>query len=620
MIKVLDMTGTFMRHSFAVILLLSTIVFTSPASADTVFLVQLGSFDTPDMSDKAWQEYSDKYPSLLKELTHMSSRIVLPPSNNEVFRLQAGPIISRVDAKKICKQLRKDEADCFIVETAMFVGEEINSQEIATKTEDTVETETPVKKSSGNVGSFLSGAGNVFGGIANAITAPFSASSVADKAATTAAITGKAVENVVDATTKVASNVAIAADDDEVLPWLRRGNEKSRIFRRAIPAEAQIAETKTKAKTKVKAEVEVEPVDAETDVSKRVADLLEVEETLQPPKAAVITPEVKANTQAVIARTSPARTRLKSEVIMQQLPDTKMVQKETAEIAEQVRKAVVTKAPVSDAYIPPATGTGADSVKVAEAIAVPLSDATSVARGRGLDTLENAELPIFKGTNKIAGFRGNAASSKYMNKKLWVKLNYFADKSEANLYWQQMKRNYSSITANLDMRLMTPYAKRGKASNRITMQLGPFTSYRNVQQLCKAITKPGVICHIQRDGSVNSEGQDGSKTSTKFANSQTASTSVTNKALQNKANKPSIFWVQTGSYRNRGDAMRVWNELKSRHGSLKTFHPHLAHEALTKGEAQVYRLRTGPFATRIKAQELCKGLSSAETPCTVISE
>lgn len=109
---------------------LSVIVFMVPvAQAKSVFLLQLGSFKTA----KEAEEYSNKLltsnADILKNLSLKTTNVTLQPDNYEVYRTQAGPVSTRAEANRLCSQLKADQKECFVVETAMFSPD--NSTKIA---------------------------------------------------------------------------------------------------------------------------------------------------------------------------------------------------------------------------------------------------------------------------------------------------------------------------------------------------------------------------------------------------------------------------------------------------------------------------------------------------------
>ncbi len=93
----------------------------TPASAKSVYLIQLGSYPTRSEAEKKWQEIKDKESTLLGSLSLRVAEVALPPDNFVVYRTQAGPISTRAQAEDYCKKIMADHIECFVVETAMFV-------------------------------------------------------------------------------------------------------------------------------------------------------------------------------------------------------------------------------------------------------------------------------------------------------------------------------------------------------------------------------------------------------------------------------------------------------------------------------------------------------------------
>jgi SPOR domain len=94
------------------------------ASAETVFMVQLGTFDSQEKAQQHWVGLSDKYPQLFDELRYKPNEIVSKPDNFISYRTQAGPIPTRAEAEKLCETLQTSNTECYVVETAMFFAED----------------------------------------------------------------------------------------------------------------------------------------------------------------------------------------------------------------------------------------------------------------------------------------------------------------------------------------------------------------------------------------------------------------------------------------------------------------------------------------------------------------
>ena len=94
------------------------------ASAETVFMVQLGTFDSQKKAQQHWVELSNQYPELFEELRYKPNEIVKKPDNFISYRTQAGPIPTRAEAQKLCDALQPSNTECYVVETAMFFSDD----------------------------------------------------------------------------------------------------------------------------------------------------------------------------------------------------------------------------------------------------------------------------------------------------------------------------------------------------------------------------------------------------------------------------------------------------------------------------------------------------------------
>lgn len=94
------------------------------ASAQTVFMVQLGSFESERAAQQHWTELSAKYPDLFDNLRYTPNEIVSKPDNFISYRTQAGPIPTRAEAEELCTILAENDTECYVIETAMFFSDD----------------------------------------------------------------------------------------------------------------------------------------------------------------------------------------------------------------------------------------------------------------------------------------------------------------------------------------------------------------------------------------------------------------------------------------------------------------------------------------------------------------
>ncbi|NET71439.1 MAG: hypothetical protein F6K62_11055 [Sphaerospermopsis sp. SIO1G2] len=116
------------RTVTAILLLLSLFMLLPHAHAQTVFMVQFGTFDSEPEARKHWDTISGALPDLFQELQqelqYVSSEKVMQPDNFVSYRTQAGPIATRNDAEEICNNVVRAGYGCYVAETAMFVGDD----------------------------------------------------------------------------------------------------------------------------------------------------------------------------------------------------------------------------------------------------------------------------------------------------------------------------------------------------------------------------------------------------------------------------------------------------------------------------------------------------------------
>lgn len=114
-----------MKFSFLLAACTSLVAFATPALSESVFTVQLGSFDSEQKAADHWQTISGKYDRQLGALSPNISSLTLPPDNVTSYRIQAGPLNAIEDARDICSALQAQQDRCFVVETAMFSPSEL---------------------------------------------------------------------------------------------------------------------------------------------------------------------------------------------------------------------------------------------------------------------------------------------------------------------------------------------------------------------------------------------------------------------------------------------------------------------------------------------------------------
>ncbi len=123
---------------------MATLAPLSDAHAQTVFMVQLGSFKTQDEAKQQWDKLSKSFPDLFQPLTYAPTEVMLPPDEFVYHRTQAGPIPTREQADALCERVVAGGFECYVVETAMFTAPYAESDTAMNASEPTA----PVAESS----------------------------------------------------------------------------------------------------------------------------------------------------------------------------------------------------------------------------------------------------------------------------------------------------------------------------------------------------------------------------------------------------------------------------------------------------------------------------------------
>lgn len=118
------------------------------AHAETVFMVQLGTFKSDSEANTQWQKLTQDFPDLFEPLTYSPTEVTLPPDDFVYHRNQAGPIPTRSEAEEICTKLLAKSYECYVVETAMFTAP-VNEAKGPVRKEEPAADPVPESLSSG---------------------------------------------------------------------------------------------------------------------------------------------------------------------------------------------------------------------------------------------------------------------------------------------------------------------------------------------------------------------------------------------------------------------------------------------------------------------------------------
>lgn len=586
--------------------------------AQNVFLVQLGSYESEKEADSTWNSLKKENKTLLADLFHQNSAISLPPSDAKVYRLQAGPFITREDASSVCNELAQKGTDCFIVESAGFAPKEppVTSARAMSEPVETAPTAQP-EATLASLPAELPASPK--GSIALAADTPVNVSAEKETAAEkteSPSLFDQLAEAFTDSgesapAKETVAEIAKPADTDVAPPAIiAKPEEKPAQLAENAAAEpalpwhdAPVEKKKVKASPKVDEPKVETPVQSNSLPAKlpfgRVGDPYtpiaapsHARKEMLPPPAATGTLPMPQTVEAEKGPTSiPVPAAAKAEDAQENVPDSTPHRLSQNDIISPTDK----------------------RVEVGEAIAVPPSEGverkplTSTPFNKAMATKE----PVLSGKRALGW---NASPSRnLLQHAYWVQLSYFKTEQAALNEWQLLREKMPNLSSQMRVRITKPYV-RHSAEEHISLQVGPFLSTQDVSKLCAFAASEDIRCNMSKDLGVSTAA------SQPRSNLGEAGYLQPQDVVSFRPGATAQYWIQLGSYRSRGDASKAWEEFRMKNTELQSYLPVVSQPALSSSPEPVYRLRTGPFQIRYAAQELCDQLRNRATGCIVVSE
>lgn len=260
-------------------------------------------------------------------------------------------------------------------------------------------------------------------------------------------------------------------------------------------------------------------------------------------------------------------------------------------------------APVKAPEVKRKTATGAD-VEVAEAVRVPLSERKNPLP---LDQTMSTKLPA-TGTLKKMG----TPSTLTDEKTLWAQIYYFDSQQTALAYWEAFRKQNPSFPP-VRVRVTSPYNNTLGHEKRVSLRIGPFDLASQVNDLCEEVQSHDMSCKAMSEVGGSTVAQfsreHGGTLSGRYEQAQ---------ALQAGGAEP-MYWVQLGSFATQGKAEDGWNKLTERHKPLlDKAKSNVASPIMSSAMEPIYRLRTGPYAMRNSADQLCANMKASGSDCVVV--
>ena len=658
--------------SFATVMLLgstaliSSALLPQTAEAKTVYMVQLGSFESADQAKKQWNTLQKQFPQLLSALAYTPKSVTMPPQNVTYFRAQGGTVATRTQAQDICDEILSSGNECYVVETASgnappapatkpdvpVVKQQAKSApvkpapvEIQEPTEaKAVAVATPSQEQKPEKKQVAKKAPTpppTVSASSQATNLPKGyAPSIPESKPIPTTISKKALQDV-DAWAK--SNIP----ESEPQPAPTTANEEiDQMFADAAPTQ-DVALTPSAPEMQ-----QTQPTQNNTQPQKKSSSWLDrmfsSDDDLSQPLQTNITPPEPIKQQAlsappVIASTIAPEKPKVATPISQPTP--------TAVVTENVpsRKDTSTSAPVttSVAAIPPMTFThftpddslpwrkqavatsqitssgvtlfgssaplkGATSehanVEIAEAIRVPLS------------TMSQPTIrPIERKVDTAAAY--GLPSEQLKSATLWAEIGSFTQQQAALSYWQTLRLRDNTLPAGLRVRVTQPF-QRSYDHKTMSLRVGPFVTLDAVRRLCGHTQGDNLHCNVVKDlgDSVAMTNEPRKRYDASQRRNERAypTTDGWHPFGANAAQKQRSVWLQLGVFPNPMLAQESWNRIKGAHGTvLSGVSEQIVSPEYSSARGARFRLRAGPFGSDLQAITVCEELRRSGTSCIV---
>lgn len=538
------------------------------ASAQTVYTVQLGSFESEKQAKDHWNRLLEKFPDIFDPLKYSPAEIQLPPDDVVYFRTQAGPISSREEAEGICDNLQSRNFECYVAETAMFSGEDVAAKP----------AKTPEQ-----------------------ISAPASPPPALEKVAEAP----KPVETKVAAAPSAAPKPlpplpkptgVVPPKADEKLPDIEE--LELQFADSPPPPPPPPAPVKTAEAPKA-----LPPLPAPSAAAPPPPPPPQPVATAQanvpppPPPAAGAMPWQSAPSAGPQSTGTPFQMGQSNYAGSPRIPMGAPYQPTPpANVSEPVISGV------SDQPITPSESDKAQ-VKVAEAIPVPLS-------GGGEAVGSNSAYT----RGYTGGFRGYPSQGSTSN-SLWAEISYFTTQQAALGYWNTLRHRDPSIPGGLRLRVTRPLMQRG--NDHLSLRIGPFSNVQAIQRLCSFTREEKVACNAIKDLGTSVSAY--AKRERRQPGTYQAGSTRYGNVQPSPFGGVSGMYAQLGAFPSAEAAHTRWSELLARHGSTLAKQPmSVVTPNYTSSWSNVYRLRVGPFTQAYDAISLCNQLKGGGTPCAVV--
>ncbi len=593
----------------------------SAAMAESTFVIQLGAFPSKQEAEQKWEALKNSQPEVLGGLSMHVAEAILQPDNVTLFRTQAGPFKSKIDAQTACSKLKSSKTECFVAETAMFVPDQPATQQVASKA-----AEQPVNLPS------LSGAQKT--ALAPLPLPPELPPANAAMASTTTVSAPPAPsilppqqkeEKLAMAEAPVAAKPVEQKSDSGWFSWVpnpfssdkeEKKKENTTVVTQA-PATASapvaaptIAAAPVAAVQQQAAPAPLAPANANKGQTIFYAMAEPKSEGWRPWSGAAAKQQQPNTPLPPIASPPPpmGRTALATPPSPPPPPPGLNPLPPMATPAPVAPPPAVAMAEPS-APFPVTAGAKPITIRAKEA---PVTKSVRDGEKAQVKVAEAIRVPLSTGKRTITS--ANPASFRSMPsqnlglRSYWAQLSFFPDDHNALGFWQDFSGSRPEFSG-MRVRVVKPYLTRGRAA-KTSLRVGPFENTDDIAKLCNAATSRGLRCNAVSDM--------GSGT---VANAPRDRATVPLKYQANNEEPGAIgYWVQLGTYRSAREAEETWDQLKDANSDLlKKAASKVSVPTFSSSPKAKYRLRAGPYSSEVAASNLCRKLKFRSVSCLVVS-
>ncbi len=450
--------------------IVASLMLTAAANAAPVAMLQFGSFETREDAQGRIETMKKKHAGMIGKLPTSIREIKLPPDNLTVYRTQAGPVTTRIQAESICAQLASNGDECYVVETAMLpnapAATEVDTASMPAPASPAVKVPAPVMAAKANIPTMI----------------PDNEKPVIKL------IPWRDLSKTDDVSSQMAESLAT------VVPPASSSIDSA--MQRAIADQEQAA-------LAPKLEMAPAPLKDQTSFWARLNPFSDDEETAPSEEDRAPTPDAAEVASAANALPSPS---IIAPVVSTTVPATALtgIGQRRAEAAPAAPAAsmdvpvpVVNAAPLAAPVVTASAsaGVGQGNVQVEEAKRVPLSN---------LNPPSLASLQKPAGPAVIPRPTADLLPSATLGKKTrWAQLGEFENTQKALAFWEQYR------IANPDfpvvrIRVISSYQRAQRGDESKWLRVGPFAKEGFITNLCSSLGEDGPRCGTVTDMGVAS--------------------------------------------------------------------------------------------------------------------